>query len=203
MRPPAGGPLAALAAALRAEGGLLARASADPDAAPRDPTPLGDLAAAGWAARGRPDPADAALVVEAVREGYLLHHTSRARVLRTEDPDLALLAGDRLYALGLARLADLGDLPAVAELAEVIALSSRAHAVHDAELADAVWVAGAAAVGFGSDAAHAEAKDRARAGDPSAAAALRAVARQLAGELASESPVGVGPAVGSPTLTER
>jgi predicted DNA-binding protein (UPF0251 family) len=33
-------------------------------------------------------------------------------VVRTHDPDLALLAGDRLYALGLARLAVLGDLGA-------------------------------------------------------------------------------------------
>ena len=31
------------------------------------------------------------------------------------DPDLRLLAGDYLYALGLERLAGLGDLPAVRE----------------------------------------------------------------------------------------
>jgi len=39
-----------------------------------------------------------------------------------------LLAGDHLYALGLARLAALGDLDAVAELADVISLSAQAHA---------------------------------------------------------------------------
>jgi fructose-1,6-bisphosphatase I len=38
------------------------------------------------------------------------------------DEDLRLLAGDALYALGLARLAEAGDLDAVAELADVIAL---------------------------------------------------------------------------------
>ena len=32
------------------------------------------------------------------------------------EPDLRLLAGDALYALGLARLAERGDLDAVAEL---------------------------------------------------------------------------------------
>ena len=45
--------------------------------------------------------------------------------MRPDDPDLALLAGDRLYALGLERLAALGDLEAVAELADVIALARR------------------------------------------------------------------------------
>ena len=44
------------------------------------------------------------LLVEAIREGYLQHYAS-GRVVQPEDPDLALLAGDRLYALGLERLA--------------------------------------------------------------------------------------------------
>ena len=39
-----------------------------------------------------------------------------------DDPDLALLLGDQLYALGLSRLAALGDLEAVAELADLISL---------------------------------------------------------------------------------
>ncbi len=51
--------------------------------------------------------------------------------MRPDDPDLALLAGDRLYALGLERLAALGDLDAVAELADVIALCAQAHAEGD------------------------------------------------------------------------
>src|SRR3954453_6527969 len=46
--------------------------------------------------------------VEAIREGYLLHH-GEARIVATDDQDLALLAGDRLYALGLADLAEMGD----------------------------------------------------------------------------------------------
>ena len=47
-------------------------------------------------------------MVEAVREGYLLHY-GEPRLLAGHDADLALLAGDYLYALGLDRLAALGD----------------------------------------------------------------------------------------------
>jgi len=118
-----------------------------------------------------------------VREGYLLHYGA-ARVLDASDPDLALLAGDRLYALGLAKLADAGDLASVAELADVIALSAVAHAGDDPGLADAVWLAGARAVGWGAAPALAGAKASARAQEAGAEAALRAAARQLGGDVA-------------------
>ena len=85
-----------------------------------------------------------ALVVEAVYEGYLLHYGG-ARIVRTADADLALLAGDQLYALGLARLVALGDLDGVRELADVISLTALAQAAGDPELAAAVWRAGARA----------------------------------------------------------
>ena len=104
------------------------------------------MAAAGHRAAGHED--DYALLVEAIHEGYLLHYAS-GRVLRPDDPDLSLLAGDRLYALGLARLAELGDLDAVAELADVISLAAQAHAEGDAARAAAVWEAGVRAVGDG------------------------------------------------------
>ena len=52
-------------------------------------------------------------MIEAVREGYLLHY-GEPRIVVGADTDLALLAGDYLYALGLERLAALGDLEAVA-----------------------------------------------------------------------------------------
>ena len=99
------------------------------------------------------------LLVEAIREGYLQHYAS-GRVVRPDDPDLALLAGDRLYALGLERLAALGDLEAVAELADVIALCAQAHAEGDPARADAVWEAGAAAVASGPAPDHQAAKRR-------------------------------------------
>jgi hypothetical protein len=115
----------------------------------------GDVAAAGSRAEGRE--ADYDLLVEAIHEGYLLHYDS-GRVVRPEDPDLSLLAGDRLYALGLARLAELGDLDAVAELADVISLAAQAHAEGDAERAAAVWDAGVHAVADGPGPDHEAAK---------------------------------------------
>lgn len=111
----------------------------------------GRLAAGG--ARAARAPEEYGLLVEAIREGYLQHY-GEGRVLRPDDPDLALLAGDRLYALGLARLAELGDLAAVAELADVISLAAQAHAEDDADRAAAVWRAGARAVGEGTDPEH-------------------------------------------------
>ena len=68
---------------------------------------LGRLAAAG--PRAAAAPGEYALLVEAIREGYLLHY-GEPRLLDGADPDLVLLAGDYLYALGLERLAALGDV---------------------------------------------------------------------------------------------
>ena len=58
---------------------------------------FGLIAAAG--PRSAAAPGEYALVVEAVREGYLLHY-GEPRLLAGHDDDLALLAGDYLYALG-------------------------------------------------------------------------------------------------------
>ena len=164
-----------LADLVREDGGLLADAVAH--AVPDQPTPLGDLAASG--PRADSHGADVALVLEAVHEGYLLHH-GRPRVVTPADPDLALLAGDRLYALGLERLAAAGDLQGVGALADVIALCARAHAAGDAALAAAVWEAGAVELGWGPGDGLGAAKDAARRGEPAAAEALLAAARRLA-----------------------
>jgi hypothetical protein len=88
-------------------------------------------------------------VLEAVYEGYLLHY-GEARLFARMDPDLRLLAGDALYALGLARLADSGDLPAVAELSDLISQSAQAHAEGRGETAEALWDASARALGAGA-----------------------------------------------------
>jgi len=133
--------LAALAATIRADGGLLADTVTDPTEDGR----LGALAGPGYAE-----------LVEAIYEGYLQHYGS-GRVLQPRDPDLALLAGDRLYALGLARLAELGDLEAVDVLAGVISRAAQAHAEGEPEAAEAAWEAGARAVGHGRGRAPAEA----------------------------------------------
>lgn len=76
--------------------------------------------------------------VEAVYEGYLLHY-GEPRAFGDVDADLRLLAGDALYALGLGRVAQAGDLEAVAELADLIAGVARAHAEQAPERADALW----------------------------------------------------------------
>jgi hypothetical protein len=143
--------LGRLAGEVRERGGLLAHAvaPASVDGA------YGAVAAAGRRAAGRED--DYALLVEAIHEGYLLHYAS-GRVVRPEDPDLSLLAGDRLYALGLARLAELGDLAAVGELADVISLAAQAHAEGHPERAAAIWEAGVRAVGEGPPPDHEAAK---------------------------------------------
>jgi hypothetical protein len=170
--------LAAVHGALLAEGGLLAGALGGE---PSDDDALGDRAASGPRAAGREG--DIAFVVEAIREGELLHYGT-PRLFDGIEPDLALLAGDRLYALGLARLAELGDLEAIGELADVISLCAQARAEERPELSAAVWQAGVAAVGWGSSEAMQAAKAAARAGEPDAAAALLAAARQLSGDLA-------------------
>jgi hypothetical protein len=77
-------------------------------------------------------------VLEAVYEGYLLHY-GESRLFEGMDEDLRLLAGDALYALGLARLAESGDLPAVAELADLISSSAQVHAEGRGDEAEALW----------------------------------------------------------------
>jgi hypothetical protein len=163
-----------LAELLRAEGGLIAAHVAT--APEHDGVALGSIVASGPRAAAARDSYD--LLVEAIREGYLLHYGAAARVVICDDPDLALLAGDRLYALGLEWLVALGDVPSVAELADVISLCALAHSRRDGELAEAVWVAGARAVGWGPAAAHADAKARARAGDPAATELLSVFAER-------------------------
>lgn len=83
-------------------------------------------------------PGDRAAVVEAVREGYLLHY-AESRLLAGHDDDLALLAGDYLYALGIERLAALGDTDAVLVLADLIAASARLHAEGRSEEVEQIW----------------------------------------------------------------
>ncbi|HVR06315.1 MAG TPA: hypothetical protein VMS02_09745 [Solirubrobacteraceae bacterium] len=181
-----------LRALLLAEGGLLAGLLADIPASngshaarPADPVSTQASAGAGagpaqLAAAGPRTCAQAAeyeLLLEAIFEGYLLHYGA-PRLLRSPEEDLGLLAGDRLYALGLARLVALGDVVAVAELADVITLTALAHGAGQADLADAIWTAGARAVGWGPSERHRQAKSLARAGDPGALAAMRLAAER-------------------------
>jgi hypothetical protein len=164
---------AGLLDALRSQGGLLGELAEPADDAAPERTGPPQLAAAGPRATGRE--AEYELLLEMIFEGSLLHY-GRQRVVRADDRDLALLLGDQLYALGLARLAALGDMQAVTELGDLISLVAQAQAASDPRLADAVWEAGAVAIGWGSSVEHEAAKALARAEDPRAAAALWTVA---------------------------
>jgi hypothetical protein len=135
-------------AALRTEGGTLAQLAQHPAGCELPEPGPPQRAAAGPRAAG--NEAEYELLLEMILEGSLLHYGT-PRVVCPEDPDLALLLGDQLYALGLSRLAALGDLDSVAVLADVISQLARAHAEDDPERAPAIWESGAVAIGWGSE----------------------------------------------------
>jgi hypothetical protein len=134
-----------LAARLREEETPISPHVAEPDEQPV----FGLLAAIGE--RAAAAPGEYALVVEAVREGYLLHY-GKPRLLRGHDADLALLAGDYLYALGIERLAALGDDEAVRVLSELIGNCAQLHAEGRENEVPGLWRASALAVGGGEHA---------------------------------------------------
>jgi len=116
-----------------------------------------------------------ALGLETIYEGYLVHY-GRPRLFAPSDEDTALLLGDYLYAHGLVRIAQFGDVDAVADLSELISLCSQLRAEH-ADGDGALWAASAALLGqdaldgprsalrLHGDAAALDATARARAGD--------------------------------------
>jgi hypothetical protein len=166
----ASGGLERLRELLRQEGGLIATLLAPVNGhLQRDPGPP-QLAASGPRAAGHREEYE--LLVEAIYEGYLLHY-GVPRLLRVGEADLGLLAGDQLYAIGLARLVALRDTVAVAELADTITLSALAQGAGEEELAAAVWTAGARAVGWGPSEEHRRAKELLLAGAPEAIDAMR------------------------------
>ena len=169
----ADGALLRLAEQLRGEDTVISEHVVRPEARPA----LGPLAAAGPRAAAAPD--EYSFVLESVREGYLLHY-GRPRILTGQDPDLALLAGDYLYAIGLERLARLGDAAAVHELSDLIGLSAALHTEGAEEAAPPLWLGAAMAIGCGSDGAHVQAKSAARAFEPEAGIRLWESARALA-----------------------
>ena len=174
--------LSEIARELRAEGTVISPHVVDP----ADTPAIGLLVAQG--PRCRRFATEYAGVVERVREGYLLHYGT-PRVIAGADRDLALLAGDHLYALGLERLAGLGDLEAVRELADLISLCAQLHS-HSGRggAARELWLATAVAIAAGPS-------DRYRAGkaavrDGSAAAGgLRAAATEMASGAGLQAPL--------------
>jgi hypothetical protein len=128
------GALQALADQLRGEDTPIAPHVIDP----AEPSQLGELVGGG----------EYALVIEAVREGYLLHY-EEPRLLAGYDSDLALLAGDYLYALGLDRLAALGDTRAVAVLSDLISECARLQAEGETAPIENLWRRAAEEIGSG------------------------------------------------------
>jgi hypothetical protein len=170
--------LLTLASQLRNEDSVVSPYVGEPTVEPA----LGRLAAAG--ARASAAPGEYAVIVESVREGYLLHY-GEPRIVRGADRDLRLLSGDYLYALGLDRLSALGDLDAVGELSDLISLAAE---VHDGTRQDArrereagtLWLAAAVAIAAGPSAEHWAAKAALRAGSTDAAGRLWAAAGTMA-----------------------
>src|SRR5918999_2218605 len=163
--------LSRLAELLREDGSVISEHLGEPEG----DSALGALAAAGPRAAEARDEYE--LLVEAVREGYLLHYGT-PRVVRAADPDLRLLAGDYLYALGLERLAALGDLEAVRELADLISLSAQLHEAGGEDVAageraaDVLWLASVTVVASGTTPDHEQIKSDLRQGGHGAPSAL-------------------------------
>jgi hypothetical protein len=136
-----------------------------------------------------------ALGLETIYEGYLVHYGS-PRLFAPPDADSALLLGDYLYAHGLVRIASFGEVDAVADLSELISLSSQLRA-EEAAGDGPLWAATAAFLGAGrlddargalrlhGDAAPLEAAARAAAGDEAVDAALAAHAARFSGSIDS------------------
>lgn len=181
--------LTELATRLRAEESVISPHVADPDG---QVPALGILVAGG--PRAAEAPAEYAILFESIREGYLLHY-ARPRVVNGADADLALLAGDYLYARGLERLAALGDLEAVRELSDLISLVAQLHggtgvAAGAQDGAAALWLASAIAVAAGPPPSHGDAKAALRDGDPQAPARLWEGAAITAAQAGLAEPLG-------------
>ena len=88
-----------------------------------------------------------ALGLETIYEGYLVHY-GHSRLFAPPDRDTALLLGDYLYAHGLVRIAETGDVKAVADLAELISRCAQLRA-EGLDGDGAEWVATSGSLGDG------------------------------------------------------
>jgi hypothetical protein len=124
-----------------------------------------------------------ALGIETIYEGYLLHY-GRPRLFAPESRERALLLGDYLYAHGLVRIAQEGDVAPVSDLAELISLCAQLRA-DDTDGDGWAWAATIALLGTGKlGPARAALRERGDAG------VLAELARRSASPSALESAVG-------------
>ncbi len=126
-----------------------------------------------------------ALGLETIYEGYLLHY-GRPRLFAAPDRDTGVLLGDYLYAHGLVRIAELGRVAVVADLAELLSLCAhvRAEPGISRPLPDGVvWAATVALLGEDGRLERARSALRER-GDASELSAIAAEAGQERAERA-------------------
>ena len=107
-----------------------------------------------------------ALGLETIYEAYLLHY-GRPRLFAPRDRHTALLLGDYLYAHGLVRIAEHGEVDVVAELAALISVCAQLRADDSP----------------GDGEAWAETAGRLRSGPPAGAAALEQALAAHAGRV--------------------
>lgn len=92
------------------------------------------------------DPDSWRIALEQIREGHLLHGHG-GRFVMTDDADLALLAGDALYARGLGMVAGFGDAEAIGELSRLIVTCAVARASGEPDAAERAWAESCSAIG--------------------------------------------------------
>ncbi|HZB24353.1 MAG TPA: hypothetical protein VE444_10965 [Gaiellaceae bacterium] len=90
-----------------------------------------------------------ALGLETIYEGYLVHY-GRSRLFRARDDAVALLLGDYLYAHGLVRIAELGEVEAIEALSALIAECAHLRAEGAPGDGD-LWASTALGLGGGTD----------------------------------------------------
>lgn len=156
-----------LAARIREEGPPLE--VRDGNELARDEAVYGNLVASGPRTVDRRD--EYSFVVEAVREGYLCHYGT-SRVLVDPDPDLALLAGDLFYAIGIRGLAELDDLESTGILSDLIRVAAELQAAGRQDQAETLWIGQIVALACGKEPSQNEAVEALEAGREGAEAAL-------------------------------
>jgi hypothetical protein len=118
-----------------------------------------------------------AVGLESIYEGYLLHY-GRPRLFAPADRDTSILLGDYLYAHGLVRIAAVGEVDVVADLAQLLSLCAQLRA--EERMGDgAAWAATVALLGAADGRLEDARLTLGEAGDPEK---LLTLAEEVAGE---------------------
>lgn len=113
-----------------------------------------------------------AVGVEAIYEGFLVHH-ARGRVFAPPDRQQGLLLGDYLYAWGLVEICQAGDVEAIGALADLISLAAHLRAEGHLDGDDGLlWLATVRHLAGPRSGRLSAARDALRAGDPGPLRAL-------------------------------